>query len=127
MEININKELRNIIENNDWNITCCEIDNNNIITLDLQTYTNYDCNFTVSVLYEVNSNKEIEKENLINALIEFYNNFDVSYETYLWLDGTGHGIDGAPYDMKDVYEDQLYAIEQLDKLTIEISQKWIID
>ena len=127
MEININKELRNIIENNDWNITCCEIDNNNIITLDLQTYTNYDCNFTVSVSYEVNSNKEIEKENLINALIEFYNNFDVSYETYLWLDGTGHGIDGAPYDMKDVYEDQLYAIEQLDKLTIEISQKWIID
>lgn len=127
MEININKELRNIIENNDWNITCCEIDNNNIITLDLQTYTNYDCNFTVSVSYEVNSNKEIEKENLINALIEFYNNFDVSHETYLWLDGTGHGIDGAPYDMKDVYEDQLYAIEQLDKLTIEISQKWIID
>lgn len=123
MKMNINKELRNIIENNDWNVTCCEIDNN-IITLDLQTYTNCDCDFTVSISYEVNSNKAIEKENLINALIEFYNIFDVSYETYLWLDDTGHGINGAPYDMEDVYKDQLYAIEQLDKLTIQISQKW---
>ena len=26
--------------------------------------------------------------------------------------------------MEDVYKDQLYAIEQLDKLTIQISQKW---
>lgn len=126
MKMNINKELRNIIEDNDWNVTCCEIDNN-IITLELQTYTNYDCDFTIIISYEVNSNKAIEKENLINALIEFYNNFDVSYETYLWLDNTGHGTNGAPYDMKDIYEDQLYAIEQLDKLTIEISQKWNIN
>lgn len=39
-----------------------------------------------------------------NILSE-YLNFDVSYETYLWLDNTGHGKNGAPYDMKEVYED----------------------
>ena len=27
------------------------------------------------------------------------------YETYLWLDSDGHGKNGAPYDMKDLYED----------------------
>ena len=34
-----------------------------------------------------------------------YNNFDVSYETYLWLDDTGHGTNGCPYDMKEAYEE----------------------
>lgn len=40
-----------------------------------------------------------------NNTLEYYNNFDVSYEAYIWLDESGHGKNGAPYDMKDVYED----------------------
>ena len=51
----------------------------------------------------------IEKGNNIecfcNNIYDYYDNFDVSYETYLWLDSDGHGVNGAPYDMKDVYED----------------------
>lgn len=39
-----------------------------------------------------------------NALM-VYQDFDVSAETYLWLDNTGHGTNGAPYDMKELYED----------------------
>ncbi len=42
---------------------------------------------------------------LAQAVLEYYNDFDVSYEAYIWLDDTGHGANGAPYDMKDVYED----------------------
>ena len=38
-------------------------------------------------------------------IIELHQSFDPSYEAYLWLDDTGHGKNGAPYDMKDVYED----------------------
>ena len=26
-------------------------------------------------------------------------------EAYIWLDDSGHGKNGAPHDMKDVYED----------------------
>ena len=37
--------------------------------------------------------------------MSYYNDFDVSYEAYLWLDNTGHGTNGAPHDMKAVYED----------------------
>lgn len=44
-------------------------------------------------------------ETLKNDLADYINDFDVSYETYLWLDECGHGKNGAPYDMKDVYED----------------------
>jgi hypothetical protein len=38
-------------------------------------------------------------------ILNYYNDFDVSEEAYIWLDDTGHGRNGAPYDMKDVYED----------------------
>lgn len=38
-------------------------------------------------------------------VLRYYEDFDASYEAYLWLDNTGHGRNGAPYDMGDVYED----------------------
>ena len=41
----------------------------------------------------------------VETVYEYYESFDCSYETYLYLDNTGHGTNGAPYDMKDVYED----------------------
>ena len=42
---------------------------------------------------------------LQDELNEKYENYDVSYETYLWLDNTGHGKNGAPYELEDVLED----------------------
>ena len=51
---------------------------------------------------------EVEGDDLdeiASNIYNYYDDFDVSYETYLWLDGTGHGHNGAPYDMKDLYED----------------------
>lgn len=42
---------------------------------------------------------------LIHALYEYWDSYDVSYETFLWLDSSGHGANGAPYDMRDCYED----------------------
>lgn len=45
----------------------------------------------------------------INFLIEnidrYYENFDVDYETYIWLDQWGHGKNGAPYRLRSVLED----------------------
>ena len=37
--------------------------------------------------------------------------YDISYETYLWLDNTGHGKNGAPYELEDILED-IKACEQ---------------
>lgn len=45
----------------------------------------------------------------INSFIEnigeYYENFDVDSETYIWLDQSGHGRNGAPYRMRAVLED----------------------
>ena len=50
-------------------------------------------------------------DDLAYAVYERYENYDCSEEAYIWLDNTGHGTNGAPYDMKDVYED-MEACEQ---------------
>lgn len=49
----------------------------------------------------------------LNSLIDDY---DVSYETYLWLDKEGHGTNGAPYDMLDCYRDSEEELEHLEDL-----------
>ena len=55
---------------------------------------------------------EIETvEELADAVYEYYENYDCSEEAYIWLDNTGHGKNGAPYDMIDLYED-MEACEQ---------------
>lgn len=53
---------------------------------------------------------------LLNNIKDYYDNYDCSYEAYLWLDNTGHGTNGAPYDMKDVYED----MEACEEMTFEL-------
>lgn len=52
----------------------------------------------------------------ISELKRRHDNFDVSEETYMWLDNNGHGANGAPYDMRDVYEDMEYC----KKLILEL-------
>lgn len=55
---------------------------------------------------------------------EYYDNYDVSYETYLCLDSDGHGSNGAPYDMKDVYEDMVWCQNKIYDIFV-IVQKYI--
>lgn len=53
----------------------------------------------------------------LNQRIDAY---DVSEEAYLWLDESGHGKNGAPYDMKDLYED----MEACKEMTQKYSQEF---
>ena len=42
---------------------------------------------------------------IADKIYKYYEDFDASYETYIWLDNFGHGMNGAPDDMLDVYND----------------------
>lgn len=84
--------VREVAENLDWYVTIT--DN----WFGFQKYSSAGQNFYI----EVESNNF---KSLYNELDNYYNNFDISYETYLWLDNSGHGKDGAPYEMIDVYRD----------------------
>lgn len=58
----------------------------------------------------------------VDEIKNVLDNFDVSYETYLWLDESGHGKNGAPYDMRDLYEDMEAVEEMISKLYAAVSE-----
>lgn len=60
-------------------------------------------------------------EQLVDDLKQTYDDFDVSYETYLWLDNTGHGANGAPYEMEDVLNDMKDCEQMILDLYNELS------
>ena len=55
-------------------------------------------------------------EDLVNEIQKYYEDYDASYEAYLWLDNTGHGINGAPYEMIDVYNEMKWFEEKIEEL-----------
>lgn len=61
-------------------------------------------------------------EDLAKEINEYYENFDVSYETYIYLDDEGHGINGAPYDMRDLYNDTEEIREMIESLYCAINK-----
>lgn len=87
----------------------------------LQTYSDkgQDVNFDISFNDEDDFLEEIER---------IYESYDPSQEAYLWLDSSGHGKNGAPYDMKDVYDDMKEVETRLHDLSdylVKISSKTV--
>ncbi|WP_099301867.1 hypothetical protein [Bacillus sp. Marseille-P3800] len=70
--------------------------------------------------FGITINGECEKD-LIDSIYSKYENFDVSEETYLWLDNTGHGINGAPYHMRELLTDMEACEQMIFNLYKEIS------
>ncbi|WP_144473064.1 hypothetical protein [Bacillus pumilus] len=65
----------------------------------------------------------VDKEKFIEDIYGAYLEYDVSFEAYLWLDETGHGKNGAPYEMKDVLSDMESCAQMILDLYNELSQQ----
>ena len=98
----INK-ITKTVEKLDWSISIDDKD------FDFKKYSPAGQDFIVSISAD-------NLEELSEKLREKFNNFDCSEEAYLWLDDSGHGKNGAPYDMKDLYEDMESCEEMLREL-----------
>lgn len=62
-------------------------------------YSSYGQDFGFSI------DTEESLEQFADNVREYYDDFDISEEAYMWLDTSGHGKNGAPYEMIDVYKD----------------------
>lgn len=102
MEDEIMKLMKQI-ENLDWRVNKEREDST---CLELQKYSPAGQDFFITI--DTENDRDIFLENLYS----YYENYDISYETYLWLDELGHGRNGAPYDMRDLYND-MEACEQM--------------
>lgn len=109
---NINK-VTNISESLNWSIT---VDGNEF---EFEKWSPAGQDFCMSITAD-------NMDDLIDKLYERYENYDPSEEAYLWLDEFGHGKNGAPYDMKDVYEDMEACQEMILELhdAIVAKNKW---
>lgn len=82
-----------LAESLEWNVT---VDGNDV---DFQYYTNYgqDCHMNITLAEDF--------DKFTDEIYSYYENYDVSEETALWIDESGHGKNGAPYDIEDILND----------------------
>lgn len=56
-------------------------------------------------------------QGVADALYNYYQDYDCSEEAALWLDSSGHGKNGAPYEMIDVYKDMQECEQKIKELS----------
>ena len=99
------------------NVSNQEYNNKKEYIFEFSKYTDYGQDFTCTIIID---SKEVSLYNIWNKVYDYYKDYDPSYEAYLWLDEEGHGKNGAPYEMNDVYEDmkqcKSFVKELADKL-----------
>lgn len=108
----IKEEITEIAESLNFNITISEDEDVNISFAKTSSY-GQDFNFEISV------DKDASMIDIWRELQSYQNNFDVSAEAYLWLDESGHGKNGAPFEMIDVYND----MEECKGFVTELADK----
>lgn len=93
----MNKELQKLLDRAEELEWCVQQECGNVYLFSKFSPLGQDFNISVDT--------EDDPNLFLHNLDQTYLNFDVSEETYYWLDSSGHGKNGAPYDMKDLYED----------------------
>ena len=87
----IQQKITEIAEILGWSVDFSEPQNGKT-DVNFAKYTSYGQDFNFSVELE---NDDMEA--FINNIHEYYENFDVDEEAYLWIGSDGHGKNGASY------------------------------
>lgn len=69
------------------------------------------------------SYKEKSLQSFVFQIENYLKNFDVDYETSIWIGEDGHGKNGAPYHIKDILDEMYSAKEQIATLLYELKRK----
>lgn len=111
---------------NELNVTITNIDEDeNKVTVDMQFYSpkGQDFNFSIEMCSEVDDTDEFNQK-FTDAIDIYADNYDVCYETYIWLDEFGHGKNGAPYNMRDLYNDNEWCKNRMETISSEFYKQW---
>lgn len=100
-------KIEKIASQLDWNIEWYISGGNKWVVFSKSSPCGQD--FSIELCY-------INLEQLIEELYNYYDNYDPSYQAYIWLDNSGHGKNGAPYEMGDVYNDMCDCKKMVEEL-----------
>lgn len=118
------EKIYEIAESEGWQVDSYYVDEEETeIIFSFEKYSPAGRDFCFEVSVPNDEDEDVIYENVADAITDYWEGFDVSYETYIWLDETGHGNNGAPYDMKDVYEDTLYCSGMIHDLLVALNGK----
>ena len=95
----IQQKITEIAETLGWSVDFSE-PHNGSIDVNFAKYTSYGQDFNFSVELE-----DDDMEAFIDNIHEYYENFDVDEEAYIWIGSDGHGKNGAPYHIADIVKD----------------------
>ena len=95
------------------------------VTFSFEKYSPAGQDFYFSVSVPNDDDEDIFYNNVADAIYEYWEDFDVSYETYICLDEHGHGKNGAPRNMKDAYEDTKSCEKMMHELASSFYDKYI--
>ena len=99
------KRFQKIAESLGWRVMISESD------IELSQYSPAGQDFSFSI--DKNSN-------YLHQVYDYYNSYDPSAETMLWVDSEGHGKNGAPYNLEDVLNDMKAVEKMLETLYITL-------
>lgn len=111
MKKNTIKKIEKIADELGW--MCCGSSDYDDWRFSIGSPEGRDCNI------ELNAD---DLDTLKESLQDYVDGYDVSYESYLWLDNTGHGTNGAPYDMRDCYNDMEWFRDKARELADKIKE-----
>ena len=103
------KQWRAIHSNSDWEVDFSQ--ENSSVTA------------TFVPLFSLNRDYSLEIEDvrdfddLCKKVQESYEGFYPDYETFLWIGPNGHGINGAPYRIRDILDEQELIESKLSDLS----------
>ena len=95
----IQQKITEIAEILGWSVDFSESQNGKT-DVNFAKYTSYGQDFNFSVKLE-----DDDMEAFIDNIHEYYGNFDVDEEAYIWIGSDGHGKNGAPYHIADIVKD----------------------
>lgn len=100
------EKIYEIAEREGWQVSCEYTDEKEtMVSFSFEKYSPAGRDFYFEVSVPNDEDEYVIYESVADAIYTYFEGFDVSYETYIWLDEEGHGKNGAPYDMSDVYKD----------------------
>ena len=111
------EKIYEIAEREGWQVSCEYSDEKETdIMFSFQKYSPAGRDFGFEVCVPNDEDRYVIYDSVADAIYTYFEGFDVSYETYIWLDEEGHGKNGAPYDMSDAYKDTESCEKMIDDL-----------
>lgn len=118
------EKIYEIAQSEGWQIDFFYVsEKNSEVSLSFEKYSPAGKDFYFEVCVRNEEDEDIFFDYFKHAIYKYWEGFDVCYETYIRLDETGHGRNGAPYDMKDLYEDMQACADMIHDLWIALNGK----